>query len=210
MKEVLFKYIYTFVLINTFCFTESVNPNSYSFIFNNFTPSSDYKNNIGLQFSFKNNYKSFQTQNWISDNLYLGGMLNLTNSDIKINYSLNIGYKVKNKIFNIYSVIYDFGIYKQRVFNNFSEQKDLKWKKISILFSLNKNVSFSYNYLYDKCSSEDIDASFSSCYNSNDNKEASFITFDLFNYMKNNYIINFGIKKSQTLLYPYFTLWYSI
>ena len=94
MKEVSFKYIFILVLINIFCFTESINPNSYSFIFNNFTPDSNYKNNIGLQFAFKDNYKSFQTQNWISDNLYLGGMFNLRNNNIKLNYSLNVGYKV--------------------------------------------------------------------------------------------------------------------
>ena len=210
MKEVLFKYIFVLVLINVFCFTESINQKSYSFIFNNFTLDSNYKNNIGYQLSFKDNYKSFTTQNWISDNLYLGGMINSKNSDIKLNYSLNIGYKVKNKIFNIYSLIYDFGIYKQRVYKDISEYKDLKWKKLSILFSINKNISFSYNYLFEKCSNEDIDNSISNCYNSNDNKEENFITFDFFNYIKNNYIINFGIKKSESLLYPYLTLWYSL
>ena len=197
-------------MINVFCFTESINQKSYSFIFNNFTLDSNYKNNIGFQLSFKDNYKSFQTQNWISDNLYLGGMINSKNRNIKLNYSLNIGYKVKNNIFNIYSLIYDFGIYKQEVFNNISDYKDLKWKKLSILFSINKSISFSYNYLYGKCSNEEIDNSISGCYNSNDNKEANFITFDFFNYIKNNYIMNFGIKKSKSMLYPYLTLWYSL
>jgi len=210
VKEVLFKYIFIVVLINTFCFTESVNSNSYSFIFNNFTPNSNYKNNIGFKLGFKDNYKIFQTQNWISDNLYLGGMFNIKNSDIKLNYGLNIGYKVKNKIFNTYTIIYDFGIYKQRVFSDISEYKDLKWKKLSILFNFNKNISFSYNYLYERCSSDDIENSISGCYNPNDNKEADFITFDLFNYNNGNYIVNFGIKKNNVLLYPYFSLWYSI
>ena len=210
MKEVLFKYIYLFFLINTFCFTESVNPDSYCFIFNNFTPNSDNKNNIGLHLSFNDNYKSFQTQNWISDNLYLGGMFNSKNNNIKLNYSLNLGYKVKNKIFNKYSLIYDFSIYKQRVFYDTNEYENLKWKKISILFSLNKMLSFSYNYLYSKCLNEDIENSIRGCNNSNDNKSANFITFDIFNYFKNNYILNFGIKKNKTLLYPYLSFWYSL
>ena len=83
MKEVSFKYIFILVLINIFCFTESISPNSYNFIFNNFTPDSNYKNNIGVQFAFKENNKNFQTQNWISDNLYLGGMFNSRNNNIK-------------------------------------------------------------------------------------------------------------------------------
>ena len=210
MKEVLFKYIFILLFISTFCFTESINPNSYSFIYNNFTPESDYKNNIGMHLTFKDNYKSFQTQNWISDNLYLGGMFNLKNNNIKLNYSINIGYKVKNKIFNKYSVIYDFSIYKHRVFYDSNNFKDLKWKKISVLFSLNKIISFSYNYLYSKCSNEDIDSSINGCNDSNDYKELNFITFDLFNYMKNNYILNFGIKKNNTILYPYLSFWYSL
>ena len=197
-------------MINIFCFTENISPNSYNFIFNNFTPDSNYKNNIGVQFSFKENNKNFQTQNWISDNLYLGGMFNLRNNNIKLNYSLNIGYKVKNKIFNTYSIIYDFGIYKQRVLNDIDEYEKSKWKKISILFSINNFFTFSYNYLYSKCSNEDVNNSIKGCNNSNDNKDAKFITFDFFNYINNNYILNFGIKKNSTLLYPYLSFWYSL
>ena len=210
MKEVSFKYILILVLINIFCFAESINPNSYNFIFNNFTPDSNYKNNIGIQLAFKESYKSFHTQNWISDNLYLGGMFNLRNNNIKLNYSLNLGYKVKNKIFNTYSVIYDFGIYNQRVLSDIDEYKNSKWKKISILFSVNNFFSLSYNYLYSKCSNEDVNNSIKGCNNSNDNKDAKFITFDFFNYIKNNYILNFGIKKNGTLLYPYLSFWYSL
>ena len=210
MKEVLFKYIFILVLINNFCFTESVNPNSYSYIFNNFISETKYKNNIGLQFSMNENNVKFHSQNWISDNLYLGGILNFKSNDIRMNYSLNIGYKIKELLFESCSIIYDFGIHNQRILNSSSEKKDLKWKKISMFFNFKNNISITYNYIYSKCSAEDINDSISGCKNSSDTKDAKFITFDLFNYINNNYIVNIGIKKSEAILYPYLSFWYSL
>ena len=96
MKEVSFKFIFLICFINIFCFSESISPSTYNFVFNNYIPNKTSNNNIGMKYSFSNKQNFILSQNWISENLYIGGYFgadNTKDANKKINYSLNMGYK---------------------------------------------------------------------------------------------------------------------
>jgi len=209
VKEVLFKFIYLICFINIFCFSENISPSSYNFVFNNYIPNKISKNNIGFKYSFNNKQNYILSQNWISENLYIGGYWGTSNSkeeNGKINYSLNAGYKTIFDTLENINVVYDFGIHNKKKFAN----SKTRWKKMSLLLNYN-NFSFSYSYLLAKCSTDDIQDLIENCNNLNDYKHTSFIGIDIYNNLINNVLfINFGIRKSDTLILPHLSLRYNI
>jgi len=206
VKEVLFKLIFIVFFLNIFCFSENINPSTYDYVFNNYIPNKITKNNIGIKYSFKNNQKYILSQNWITNNLYIGGYFGSNNNqNEKINYTLNLGYKTDLSYFKDLKIIYDIGIHNKRSFSDY----DSKWKKISII--INYNIfTLSYNYLLSNCNDSDILNLIDSCSNVDDIKNASFIGFDFYNLYTNNFFINFGLKKSKTSLFPYISLRYNL
>ena len=82
---------------------------------------------------------------------------------------------------------------------------------VSAIFLFRNNFSFSYSYLLAKCSTDDIQDLIENCNNLNDYKHTSFIGIDIYNNLINNVLfINFGIKKSDTLILPHLSLRYNI
>ena len=209
MKEVLFKFICIIFFINIFCFAENILPSSYNFVFNNYVPHKISKNNIGFKYSFNNKQNFILSQNWISDNLYIGGYWGSNNSrdeNGKINYSLNVGYKTTFDSSENINVIYDVSIHNKRIFFD----SNIRWKKMSFLLNYN-NFSLSYNYLLSKCSSDDIHSFIEGCNNENDNKHTSFIGIDIYNNLINNvFFINLGVRKTGTSIFPHLSLRYKI
>ena len=209
MKEVLFKFICIIFFINIFCFAENISPSLYNFVFNNYIPNKISKNNIGFKYSFNNKQNFILSQNWVSDNLYIGGYFGSNNSreeNKKINYSLNVGYKTTSDYLENINIIYDFAIHKKR---NFFDST-IRWKKMSILLSYD-NFSLSYNYLLSKCTLDDIQNLIEDCNNENDNKNASFIGIDVYNNVINDvFFINFGFRKIDTSIFPHLSLRYKI
>ena len=142
MKEVLYKYFLFLLLINSFCLSKSVDSYSHNYIFNNYIPLYLTKNNIGLNFSIVENKvkKYFVTQNWITNNLYLGGTISPgVNESIDVDYSINIGYSPELSFNDVSKIVYDFSLHKNRLLSrNQNSAQQSKWKKIAILLNLNK------------------------------------------------------------------------
>ena len=206
MKEVLFKLIFIVFFLNIFCFSENINPSTYDYVFNNYIPNKITKNNIGIKYSFTNNQKYILSQNWITNNLYIGGYFGSNNNrNEKINYTLNLGYKTNLNYFKNVNIIYDIGVHNKRSFLD----DDNKWKKISIIINYNI-ITLSYNYLLSNCNDSDILNLIDSCRNVDDIKNTSFIGVDFYNLYTNNFFINFGFKKSKTSLFPYISLRYNL
>ena len=204
MKEVLFKFIFFVVLLKSFCFSESVLPSTYNYVFNNYVPSELSANNIGVKYSFKDHESYFLSQNWISNNLYIGGYLSSGSFD-KITYAMNIGYKTEINYIKNSKIIYDFSILNK---SNLHDSR-IKWKKISLILDFNF-ISLSYNYLLSKCDQSDITNLIDNCSSNNDNKNTFFIGIEFYTLINNNFLINYGFKKTNVNLYPYFTLRYNL
>ena len=70
----------------------SIDYESQEFVISNYIPQNLTKYNIGVKVvSVKNNFqKYFTSQNWITDNLYVGGFIRTDNDkDVNVVYSLN-------------------------------------------------------------------------------------------------------------------------
>ena len=91
---------------------------------------------------------------------------------------------------------------------NFTDKKN-KWKRISIIFDFNF-LSISYNYLLSNCRNDDVVNFVNDCSSSNVNKEASFIDINFQNQMSEDFFINFGLKKTDSIISPYVVLRYNL
>ena len=204
MKEVSFKFIFFVVLLKSFYFSESVLPSTYNYVFNNYIPSEISVNNIGVKYSFNDHKNYFLSQNWISNNLYIGGYVSSGNSD-KVTYAMNIGYKTEINYIKKSKIIYDFSIHNK---NNLLDSR-IKWKKLSLILDFNY-FSLSYNYLLSKCDDSDINNLIDNCSNNNDNKNTFFIGIEFYTLINNNFLVNYGLKKTNVILYPYFAIRYNL
>ena len=181
---------------------------SYNFIINNYIPSEITKYNIGPGvININNKYEKYiVTQNWISENLYFGGMFSSdSQEEIDVSYNLNIGYRpniIQNKNFKI---IYDFSYHNKRLVSLKN-----KWKKISIILSIKNQLGISYSYIFSRCKEIDIINDIKGCNQTKDNKYADYFNFDIFQIVNEKYIFNVGIKKIETLLYPYLNIRFNL
>ena len=207
MIEVLFKVLFI-LLVNCCCLANNVNIQSYNFIINNYIPSEITKYNLGPGvININNNYEKFiVSQNWVSDNLYFGGMISSDNKEeIDISYNFNLGYKanlIQNEKINI---IYDISYHNNRLIS-------LKntWKKISIILNIENQLGLAYNYIFTRCKEVDIINDIKGCNQIKDNKYANYFNFDFYQKINDKYLINIGIKKIETFLYPYFSIRYNL
>jgi len=205
VNEELYKYItIAFLLINISLFSKSINPESYSYVFNNFVPIQLSKNNVGISIAYINKKidKIFVSTNWLTDNLYLGSTINSAQS-ININYSFNFGYKM-NSFGNIIT-IYDISYHAYRFDNQNS-----KWKKLSLIFNIKDVLAISYNYIFADCNNNDIQNEIVGCENTSDSKNSTFINFNLFQLINKSFLINLGFKKSDLIIYPYLNIRFNI
>ena len=207
MTEVLYK-VLIILLVNSYCLTKDVTIKSYDFIVNNYIPSNITKFNIGAgMINIDNEYKKFFiTQNWISENLYIGGMISSEKKDIiDIDYNINIGYCSNFIQSNYFNIIYDLSYHNKRLIDTKN-----KWKKVSIILNINNQLGLTYNYIFSNCKTNDINNDITGCNQLKDNKYADYLNFDFFKKIGKKYLFNIGIKKIDHSLYPYFSLRYNL
>ncbi len=173
MKEGSFKFIILFLFWIYYCLPSNISLNSYDFVYIDIIPLEVSKNNIGLRNSrVDNKYRiSFQTQNWIADNLYFyGGFSPSLKDKIDIAYNLSFGYQKKLDYSKIKNLILDFGYYSSRYKSNSNEE--FKWTSGSMIFDIKfKNIHFLPSWTY--------------IFNNQNDENKSFINLDfLFNLNK--------------------------
>ena len=140
MIEASFKYL-LIIFSFYYCIPSDIPLESYDFVHIDITPLDLSKNNIGVRCSEINNNSrfSFQTHNWLAENLYLsGGVSPSLGEDVNIFYNLNFGYKKKISYSSFESLLFDLGYHSNRYIED-----ENKWTSASIvLYFKIKNIHF--------------------------------------------------------------------